>query len=363
MEFYLKALTIFLEATKGKVHAILIGDDLGSQLDLMISPKLVEEFVIPGAKQLIDLAHSYGVKVIYHSCGSIVKAIPLLIDAGVDIIHPIQALAKGMQPENLKEKFEGKISFCGGVDTRTCCPTVRRSRCRQRSAITDNHEGSPAVLERQDAGYGIEGTRNIIFGNGHAARRGRQKTPPTEQLPWAGVVENSREFLLQLAVFLIGDRLQPFIGTVHAGDLQGQMGEPAVGSRAVPVLDAGGDVDHVAGMQFPGRLAPLLIVAVSGHAEQHLTAALLGLVDMPIVPAARLKGHIVHPHRTGGQGLQIALPHKILGKSIVGRADGEDHRLLVPGLFVALAVCRPKPPWPYGTPPRPWANRRKRPRG
>lgn len=122
MEFYLKALTIFLEATKGKVHAILIGDDLGSQLDLMISPKLVEEFVIPGAKQLIDLVHSYGVKVIYHSCGSIVKAIPLLIDAGVDIIHPIQALAKGMQPENLKEKFEGKISFCGGVDTQDLLP-------------------------------------------------------------------------------------------------------------------------------------------------------------------------------------------------------------------------------------------------
>lgn len=122
MEFYLKALTIFLEATKGKVHAILIGDDLGSQLDLMIGPKLIEEFVIPGAKQLIDLAHSYGVKVIYHSCGSIIKAIPLLIEAGVDIIHPIQALARGMQPENLKEKFEGQVSFCGGVDTQDLLP-------------------------------------------------------------------------------------------------------------------------------------------------------------------------------------------------------------------------------------------------
>ena len=42
-------------------------------------------------------AHSYGVKVMYHSCGSIVDAIPLLIEAGVDIIHPIQALAAGME--------------------------------------------------------------------------------------------------------------------------------------------------------------------------------------------------------------------------------------------------------------------------
>ena len=48
----------------------------------MLSPDLVKEFVLPGAKELIDIAHSYGVKVIYHSCGSIVDIIPLLIEAG-----------------------------------------------------------------------------------------------------------------------------------------------------------------------------------------------------------------------------------------------------------------------------------------
>ena len=120
--FYEKALKIFLEATKGKVHAILIGDDVGSQRGLMISPKLVSEFVIPGAKKLIDIAHSYGVKIVYHSCGSIVDAIPLLIEAGVDAIHPIQAKAAGMQPDNLKEKFYGKVAFCGGVDTQDLLP-------------------------------------------------------------------------------------------------------------------------------------------------------------------------------------------------------------------------------------------------
>ena len=88
----------------------------------MISPKLVSEFVVPGAKRLIDLAHSYGVKVLYHSCGAIVEAIPQLIEAGVDIIHPIQALAAGMQPDNLKKLFGDKVSFCGGVDTQELLP-------------------------------------------------------------------------------------------------------------------------------------------------------------------------------------------------------------------------------------------------
>ena len=122
VDFYCKALKIFLEATKGKVHAILIGDDMGSQRALMISPKQVAEFVTPGAKKLIDIAHSYGVKVIYHSCGSIYEAIPDIIEAGADAIHPIQAKAANMEPWRLKEKFGDRVSFCGGVDTQDLLP-------------------------------------------------------------------------------------------------------------------------------------------------------------------------------------------------------------------------------------------------
>lgn len=117
MEFYLKANEIFYEATKGKLEAVLIGNDMGSQRGLMLSPQMVRQFIIPGCKRLVEQAHSYGLKVIYHSCGSIVDVIPDLIAAGVDIVHPIQALAAGMEPENLKAKFAGQVSFCGGVDT------------------------------------------------------------------------------------------------------------------------------------------------------------------------------------------------------------------------------------------------------
>ena len=122
MEFYLKAMKIFLEATKGKIHVLLIGNDIGSQRGLMISPAMFRKFVLPGAKKLIDLAHSYGVKILYHSCGSIIDIIPDLIEAGADIIHPIQALAAGMEAENLKAKFDGQVAFCGGVDTQELLP-------------------------------------------------------------------------------------------------------------------------------------------------------------------------------------------------------------------------------------------------
>ena len=117
MEFYLKANEIFYEATKGRLNAVLIGNDMGSQRGLMLSHDMVRRFIIPGCKKLVEQAHSYGLKVIYHSCGSIVDIIPDLIEAGVDIIHPIQALAAGMEPQGLKDKFGDKVSFCGGVDT------------------------------------------------------------------------------------------------------------------------------------------------------------------------------------------------------------------------------------------------------
>ncbi|MBE6561453.1 MAG: hypothetical protein E7662_10045 [Ruminococcaceae bacterium] len=116
------ARVIFLDAVDGKIHAVLIGNDIGSQLCTMISADAIAEFVIPGAKKLVDIAHEYGVKVIYHSCGSIPPAIPMLIDIGVDVIHPIQALAAGMDPQNLKDTFGEKISFCGDVDTQLLLP-------------------------------------------------------------------------------------------------------------------------------------------------------------------------------------------------------------------------------------------------
>lgn len=116
VDFYLKANKIFYEATRGKLDAVLIGNDMGSQRGLMISPEQVREFVIPGTKRLIEQAKSYGLKVIYHSCGSIEPVIDDLIEAGVDVVHPIQALAKDMDVPHLKEKFGGRATFCGGVD-------------------------------------------------------------------------------------------------------------------------------------------------------------------------------------------------------------------------------------------------------
>jgi uroporphyrinogen decarboxylase len=115
-DFYLRANEIFLEATKGKIHAVLFGNDFGGQTGLMVSPDTLRELVFDGTQKLIEQAKSYGVKVVHHSCGSVYDIIPDYIEMGIDAVHPIQALAANMEPERLKNNFSEKISFCGGVD-------------------------------------------------------------------------------------------------------------------------------------------------------------------------------------------------------------------------------------------------------
>jgi len=114
--FYLEANEIFYRAAGDRLDAVLIGNDFGSQTGLMLSPELIRRHVWPGTKQLVEQAKGHGLKVIHHSCGAIHDIIGDLIDLGVDAIHPIQALAVGMEPERLRREFGDRVSFCGGVD-------------------------------------------------------------------------------------------------------------------------------------------------------------------------------------------------------------------------------------------------------
>jgi len=99
------------------ITACFFGNDFGTQLDLMISPEMFRRFVMPYQKKISDQAKSYKLYTFLHSCGSVIKAIPDIIDAGIDGLHPIQAIAAGMDAENLAANFRDKLVFIGGVDT------------------------------------------------------------------------------------------------------------------------------------------------------------------------------------------------------------------------------------------------------
>jgi len=72
---------------------------------------------MPWFRRFTEQGHRHGYQVILHSCGSIYRVIDRLIDAGVDCLHPLQALATNMDAETLAREFKGRIAFLGGIDT------------------------------------------------------------------------------------------------------------------------------------------------------------------------------------------------------------------------------------------------------
>jgi len=112
---YQNTLRIY-EQIPGKVIITYVAEDLGTQEDLMYSPDQIREFFIPRMKRMIDLAHQAGAFVFFHSDGAIRKIIPDMIEAGIDVLNPIQWRCKGMAREALKRDFGDKLIFHGGVD-------------------------------------------------------------------------------------------------------------------------------------------------------------------------------------------------------------------------------------------------------
>lgn len=100
-------------------------DDLGTQVNLWMSPQMYQEMIKPRLVKLVRFIKSKKpeVKMMMHSCGSIFKAIPDLIDAGVEILNPVQYSAQGMDPVEIKKQF-GKdiVIWGGGIDTQLILP-------------------------------------------------------------------------------------------------------------------------------------------------------------------------------------------------------------------------------------------------
>ncbi len=115
--FFLEGNRRFFEQAGDELDALFFGNDLGTQLDLLVSPEHFRRFLLPAIRGQIELAHAFGRKAILHSCGAISKILPDLVDAGLDGLHPLQAQAAGMDAASLARLAGGRLAFLGGIDT------------------------------------------------------------------------------------------------------------------------------------------------------------------------------------------------------------------------------------------------------
>ena len=121
---HLENLEKFLSAVGPYIDVILFGDDLGMQTGPQVSPSMFYEFFQPRYKIMWGRAKELAdVKVMLHSCGGLYPLLPGMIDAGLDILQPVQTTCAGMDAERLKQEFGRDLCFWGGgCDTRSVLP-------------------------------------------------------------------------------------------------------------------------------------------------------------------------------------------------------------------------------------------------
>ena len=111
----------------------IASDDSGTQRCEFINPDLWAEMMKPHYAKLCGWIHrNTRMKTFLHSCGSIPRLIPHFIDAGVDILNPVQTSAAGMDPKGLKKAYGDRIVFWGGgCDTQSILPGATPDEVRK----------------------------------------------------------------------------------------------------------------------------------------------------------------------------------------------------------------------------------------
>ena len=114
----------FLDQCGDVIDMIKIGDDLGTQDNLMISPRMYRRMLKPLHAEMIALIkQKTRAKIFFHTDGEVFNLIEDFIEIGVDVLNPIQTSAGRMSNlEELKKQYDKRIVFCGAIDTQKILP-------------------------------------------------------------------------------------------------------------------------------------------------------------------------------------------------------------------------------------------------
>ena len=120
MEVHLATLEKVCSAVGDVADVLRFGDDLGYDAGPFMAPEIYRKLFKPRHAALCSFVRkNSGMRTFLHSCGGIAPLIPDLIDAGFEVLNPVQTSAQGMDPVVLKREFGHDVTFWGGgADTR-----------------------------------------------------------------------------------------------------------------------------------------------------------------------------------------------------------------------------------------------------
>jgi uroporphyrinogen decarboxylase len=157
VEMYLKKLEKFMHYFGPYADIIMFADDIGMQTGPQFSPKAYREFFHERYKLMWTTAKKLGnVKTMLHCCGGVYPLLPGLIEAGLDIIQPVQITCKDMEAEKLKRDFGSEMCFWGGgCDTRDVLPSGTPEQVRE-------HVKTLTETWFHDGGFVFQQVHNIM---------------------------------------------------------------------------------------------------------------------------------------------------------------------------------------------------------
>jgi uroporphyrinogen decarboxylase len=106
-----------LEAAKGGIDLLCMGEDLGTQIAPLIGLELYRQHLRPRHQKIVDLGKAYGIPVMIHTCGSSSWAYDDFIEMGITVVDTLQPEAKDMSPAYLKKRFGNRLAFHGCIST------------------------------------------------------------------------------------------------------------------------------------------------------------------------------------------------------------------------------------------------------
>lgn len=115
-DFYIMHMNYIFDAV-GLPDAVLLLEDMGYKNGLFCSPTVYDQMIFPYYREIVEYIHSKGLFAMLHSCGGIKEALPLIVDAGFDMLNPMEVKA-GCRLLDFAEQYKDKFVFMGGFDAR-----------------------------------------------------------------------------------------------------------------------------------------------------------------------------------------------------------------------------------------------------
>ncbi len=130
-DFFIALAEEVLAILGDRVDLIWSSDDIAHQHGLMMSQSMWRQLLFPHHERFNRCVHELGGCIMYHSCGSVMAAIPGLIEMGIDVLDVLQFSADNMNPEDLKSNYGDKLCFHGGADVQQLLPRSTESEVRK----------------------------------------------------------------------------------------------------------------------------------------------------------------------------------------------------------------------------------------